>query len=276
MANTIKESLLSVITQLNEEFEVVVVDGGSSDGSKEILEELESNYNQLRCIFLKADSNRSLGTDRHISVKNAKGDYVILHIDCDDRYTSGITDIAKVYKQIDQQVNFRFGMNASHMTIAPKEYILELGSYRPVDRAEDADLWRRMLADKGLINLECDDIWSSIGYEPSLYDKFKNIYTQRKSEFQLGMSYWSRLLHTFQLRRPLAKSVIDGILSTFAILFTRSRTRNEMPDHMQSYEVYAYASNLHKFTLDEIESRYNIEIDTTELSETSYEIFPNL
>jgi hypothetical protein len=217
-----------------------------------------------------------LGTDRHLSVKNAKGDYVILHIDCDDQYASGIADIARIYKQIDQQVDFRFGMNASHMTIAPKDYVLELGSYRPVDRAEDADLWRRMLADNGLINLRCEDICTSIGYEPSSYDKLKNIYTQRKSEFQLGMSYWSRLLHTFRLKRSFTRPVIDSGLSTFAILGSQFGTRYEMPNNMQSYEVYAYASNLHKFTLDEIESRYNIEIDTRELSETSYEIFSSL
>ena len=260
MAETLEESLRSVLDQVDERFEVIVVDGGSTDGSISILERLDAEYEIFRFLALPPDDDRKLGMDRHISVKEARGEYVLLHIDCDDRFNEGIVNFAEVYRQIDQQVDFQFGMTGSHITIAPREFILEIGSYRNVQAAEDLDLWRRMMAEDGFISLDCELFWEKIGYEKSYREKVRRILEMRTSEFQLGMSYWSRIRRAMQHDR-LSRGLFDVVVSTVAYGIAQTKEQYEMPDDMDKYEVYVRERKKRTMTLEEIEAKYGVDIN---------------
>ena len=84
MGDTIKKSLLSVIEQLDDSYEILVVDDGSSDNSIDNIKRIMLDYPNLRLIRLQRNKTRELGTTRNISIKEARGEYVILHIDADD------------------------------------------------------------------------------------------------------------------------------------------------------------------------------------------------
>ena len=84
MSETLIASLESVLNQIDEKYEVIVVDDGSADNSVEKLLKLRQNYANLRVIPLLRDSRRKLGETRNISIRAARGKYVILHIDADD------------------------------------------------------------------------------------------------------------------------------------------------------------------------------------------------
>ena len=102
MNNTLKSSLETILLQLNEKFEVVVVDDGSSDGSLNTLLEMRNIYSNLRIIPLLRDGRRKLGETRNISVRAAKGKYLILHIDCDDLWDSSIISFTKIYHELEK------------------------------------------------------------------------------------------------------------------------------------------------------------------------------
>ena len=55
MSSTIKESLSSILSQLNNDFEVIVVDDGSNDNSLNIIYELQKKYSFLKIIPLERD-----------------------------------------------------------------------------------------------------------------------------------------------------------------------------------------------------------------------------
>ena len=74
----------AVINQLNDDYEVVVVDDGSNDNSLKILREIKNNFYNFRYIPLIRERARKLGETRNISIKAARGEYVILHLDTDD------------------------------------------------------------------------------------------------------------------------------------------------------------------------------------------------
>ena len=66
MADTLEISLSSVLNQLDDRFEVLVIDDGSTDKSVDIIRMLKLKYNNLRLICLQRDKNRKLGETRNI------------------------------------------------------------------------------------------------------------------------------------------------------------------------------------------------------------------
>jgi len=60
----------------NENFEIVLVDNASTDGSKEFFENLQNKNNNLKYIY--SNENSGFGKANNIGVKNASGDIVVL------------------------------------------------------------------------------------------------------------------------------------------------------------------------------------------------------
>ena len=105
MASTLEQSLRSVFEQITHEYEVVVVDDGSSDNSLEILRSLSSIYPSLRIIPLRRFSGRKLGETRNISIRAARGDFIILHIDTDDVWDFFIPTFSKLFIEIGRRIH---------------------------------------------------------------------------------------------------------------------------------------------------------------------------
>lgn len=84
----IKDCIDSIYQQslLEDEFEVIVVDDGSTDGGDDWVERNFSNRHNLRVV--RHDVNKGLGEARNTGLRNAKGDY--LHfVDADDFILTG-------------------------------------------------------------------------------------------------------------------------------------------------------------------------------------------
>lgn len=142
MADTIEESLTSVLEQLDERFEVVVVDDASTDKSVEILEKLARTYPALRLICLKRDWNRLLGETRNISIREARGEYVILHIDTDDVWEPFIKEIVEVLHRVGACYDRDVYIQARQFGFAKRAFLLSHGPYRNTF-VEDRDMWLR-------------------------------------------------------------------------------------------------------------------------------------
>ncbi|MDZ4073463.1 MAG: glycosyltransferase family 2 protein [Hylemonella sp.] len=86
-AEYIGETLDSIVSQLTDEVEVVIVDGGSTDGTEGIVSNYQRRYPQIR--YVRKDpndvgpSNRGFDMDCHRTVELAQGNYCWLMTDDD-------------------------------------------------------------------------------------------------------------------------------------------------------------------------------------------------
>ena len=76
----IAEAIESILAQSYENFELIIVDDGSTDRTREIVE----RYSDPRIIKIFSDQNRGLITTRNLIASIAKGKYLAL-LDADDR-----------------------------------------------------------------------------------------------------------------------------------------------------------------------------------------------
>ena len=81
---TIKKCIDSVLNQKYDNFEIIVVNDGSKDDSKKIL---EKNYSENKNVKIINKDNSGVSDARNIGIKNSSKDW-LLFLDCDDSIES--------------------------------------------------------------------------------------------------------------------------------------------------------------------------------------------
>lgn len=76
----IDECLNSVLNQTYSNLEVVVIDDGSNDGTRRILEEYQNRYRNIKLLL---QNNKGPASARNAGVRVCSGDY-LLFVDADD------------------------------------------------------------------------------------------------------------------------------------------------------------------------------------------------
>lgn len=80
----IDRCLESLLTQIYPNFEIIAINDGSKDASKDILDDYQKNYDKVKIFH---QENKGLSATRNLGIKKATGDY-ILFIDVDDYISS--------------------------------------------------------------------------------------------------------------------------------------------------------------------------------------------
>ncbi len=75
----IKQAIESVLNQTFKDFELIIIDDGSSDNSKEIIE----NYAKLKKVRIIFQKNKGLNVTNNIAMRLARGKYLV-RLDADD------------------------------------------------------------------------------------------------------------------------------------------------------------------------------------------------
>ena len=86
----IAEAIDSILSQVYTNFELIIFDDGSSDGTRKVIE----SYNDSRIVKVLSNKNFGVVTARNEMIDRAKGKYIAL-IDADD-----IADPARLQKQV--------------------------------------------------------------------------------------------------------------------------------------------------------------------------------
>jgi glycosyltransferase involved in cell wall biosynthesis len=142
--NTIESSLNSVMSQLGQEYQLVIVDE-STDGSQDRILELQKKWkDRIKVIFLEKKDQRGIGYARNVSIIEAEGKYCVMHIDCDDIWQPHINDFVQVFLEIEKFIGPNFLLAGHQINVARREFLLSIGPYRSVEHGEDRDLWMRL------------------------------------------------------------------------------------------------------------------------------------
>jgi len=284
MADTLERSLRSIIEQVDrDKFEVVVVDGGSTDGSRDILHSLQKEYPNLRAILDRSDECDHLGGDRNISFEESRGEYVLESLDTDDQYFDGIVDdFVTIYHGLESAIDRPFFLSGTGINMAPRQLLLDV-PYYDLGGAEDRDFWRRLFAREALIWLEHGPVSEEIGYHMDLEDELRRDVHGKICDFQSGVSLLSALKwslnhqHYYILERDRAplqnalKKPYDFVSHLYAYAKARSHEHHPAPPQFRSKGSLERTIDKERMTLSEMEERYGIEIDRSALSDLGRE-----
>ena len=195
MKDYLETSLKSVLEQLDDRYEVLVIDDGSNDGSLEVLTDLEKKYQIMRFIPLLRDSRRKLGETRNISVKAARGKYVLLHIDSDDIWGPHIDSFVRVFHEIEKRKYLdEFMLSGLQIQMANRNLILKQ-PYQNIYYTEDRILWSQLSVIDKLICIDHDNFRKRI----TLKNNKKKLIKVLKSQFSqmlVSFSYSSNIFMT--------------------------------------------------------------------------------
>jgi len=145
---TVRESMQSLLGQLDDDYEVVVVDNFSTDGTYEALLELSKSH-PVRVVR----SRCTRGKGRQIAFENSSGEVVIANLDLDDVFLPVIKDLVAGYHRITEGMvlaafNSPPGRGGAagwsqNMTVGPRGVLASIGGWRDLNTYEDWDVWSR-------------------------------------------------------------------------------------------------------------------------------------
>lgn len=143
MAATLERSVSSIASQLDNRFEIVLVDDGSSDESVAVMNRLAAQFPAIRVVSLRRDRRRKLGETRNVSVREAKGAYCLLHLDCDDVYAPHLLSWIEAFHQVEAAVGRDILLAGQHIHMAKRSVLLAEGPYINIFRGEDRNMYAR-------------------------------------------------------------------------------------------------------------------------------------
>lgn len=268
MAHTLGKSLKSILEQLDERFEVLVVDDGSNDGSQEILNELESEYEIFRWV---EGENDNLAEARNQSFEEAKGKYILESLDTDDVYKPVIKDFVMIFEKLNEVIDKDFYLNAYNLNVAPRRLLLDKVPYRSLGYGEDKDLRRRLLAKDVVVILEINQPYKSIGYDYDRLDYLEIAYDITRVQFRSGIS-WSSFVKGKLKNIEYTNDIFEILISPIAYIDARFKGVYGLPDGWERWNKYYEEKEKNTNTLTDLEERYNLEI-AKELSQQGKNVF---
>lgn len=143
MARTLGQAVDSVASQLNNDFEIVLVDDSSSDDSVRVMRELAARYPIIRVVTLDRDRNRKLGETRNVSIREARGQYCLLHVDCDDVWGPHLVAWVEVFHQIESAISMDILLVGQQVHMAKRGLLLSHGPYPNIFRGQDRHMYLR-------------------------------------------------------------------------------------------------------------------------------------
>lgn len=156
MGDSIEKCIESIMAQIDETFEVIVIDDNSIDDTSVVLAKLKAKHSLLRYQSLEYDPMRKLGLTRNYSFQIAHGEWCLFHIDADDIIGDKIKDFTFAVEALAEGFQQEKLYAGKQIHMARREFLLDRGPFRNIYRGEDRDLYERLVVDESwiLINHE--------------------------------------------------------------------------------------------------------------------------
>ena len=237
MGDTLETSLLSVIDQLDENFEIVLIDDGSTDNSAVILDSLASTYENLSFCIFPRDSKRRLGATRNKSMELAKGEWCIFHIDMDDLIGPYLLDFTRAVELLDRYLVGEHLYSGKQIHMARRGFLLENGPFKNIYRGEDRDLYERLAPENKWIILDHIRFVQRIPRDSKklIRKKVHDVWDQTVTDLQFvhnPIRYFldsARKIHELKPRRFLIRSLLILPASLIALRRGLFESENKFP-----------------------------------------------
>jgi glycosyltransferase involved in cell wall biosynthesis len=140
-AETIEACLDSILSQIDDRYELVVTDGGSDDGTLEHVQERSVESDVPIRVFTQEEPG--LGVARQVCVENAHGEYLLEQVDADMVFADCFDELVEFYLGKAENIG-RFQLYMKGLRITPRELHDELGGWRPFPHGfQENELTRR-------------------------------------------------------------------------------------------------------------------------------------
>jgi FkbM family methyltransferase len=278
MADTIYRAVSSVAEQLDDKFEIIIVDDGSTDNSRDEILRLESKFPIVRSLFMKRDKNRWLGETRNISIYAALGKYVLLHIDADDIWKAFLKDLLVLFHKLEEAYGYDFLLVGQQTGIAKRDLLLSSGGYDNIYRGEDRNLMFKMAALDKILFMDYKtfrtrlkrptkkkfikviwDMWSHLQYD--------FLYTESKINYLLVALFFSYNNKDFTYRSRLLRSSL-ALPALFSIVF------KDKPDIFMTWSQFMLFRESHRGNFDKLMQKIGKSSNLKQhVSKAAFEIF---
>lgn len=181
----IAETIISIINQTYQNWEILIVDDCSSDNSVEIVNQFSKN--EPRIIIYKMERNVGKGVALNVLIQNIKGDYIAF-IDADDIWENS---------KLENQLNFMIENNVGFSFTAYTQFDSNTGNNIRIISTMDVVAYKDMLK------------YSRIGYSTVMISS-KLLHGKKIPELRKRQDYalWLMLLretNAFGINEPLTR-----------------------------------------------------------------------
>jgi glycosyltransferase involved in cell wall biosynthesis len=160
MGDSVERCVESIMSQIDDNFELIIVDDGSKDDTRQVLTKLSETYPLLIWKSLEHDPMRKLGHTRNYSFRMARGEWCLFHIDADDIIGPNLKDFTVAVQALSVAFKQEKLYAGKQIHMARREFLLDRGPFRNIYRGEDRDLYERLVIESS---------WIVINHERFIY-----------------------------------------------------------------------------------------------------------
>ncbi len=227
----LKRCLNSVLSQLSEDMEIIIIDDGSTDNSGKICEQYTKKYGSV--INVIHQKNGGLSSARNTGIENARGEYLYF-LDSDDYISSKF--IQTVYGYLLPRKYDILEFDSFWQT---KEGVITLKMNNTVHEYSGLEL-----IDKLIQNEVGCQIWRRI-YKSSLFEGIR---------FPVGRNYEDISVYYQLLIRSKVNLVIDSQLHIYNLLNVNSITQKANLKNLS--DMYLAVNEMHDGLLPVVEENH--------------------
>lgn len=207
--DVIEESVTSMLSALPDDGEVVVLDGGSTDESMEVLDSIEDDQLVVR----QEDCNMGVGRQRAFEISS--GDIVVQHFDTDRVYEEEVREYLRIFEEVEgtEGVDDLVLATFDSLYISRRDVMAKIGGWAPTSRAEE-----RIFTDRVLENATLRILPVNLSSELPTRDVSSPLQRAKKwrlacrDKHRVGFSFRQQSRfhrHTFSLPKALVADVIS-------------------------------------------------------------------
>jgi len=101
-AHLIGRAIQSVLNQTYQDFEIIIVDDGSTDNTEEVIKEFQEQDKRVK--YIKHDKNKGGSAARNTGIKTARGEYIAFQDSDDEWFPEKLEKQMKIFENMPKEV----------------------------------------------------------------------------------------------------------------------------------------------------------------------------